>query len=111
MLDVDDLGAAELVLELHHPALDEALALARGVVLGVLGEIAMLPRLGDRLDHGRTLDLLQALQLPAQPDVAIGRHRNLVRHEISVPILEMSRNKTTPATAVRHRVGPMSAKT
>src|SRR5713226_10754964 len=33
---VDDLGAGDLVLEFHDAALDEALAFARRVVLGVL---------------------------------------------------------------------------
>ena len=41
---VDELG-----LDLADAALDEALLLARGVVLGVLGEVAVRARLGDRL--------------------------------------------------------------
>ena len=62
--DVDHLRAGDLVLELGQPALDEALALARGVVLGVFGEIAMLARLGDGADHlgaGHGLEMPQFL--------------------------------------------------
>ncbi len=47
-LRIDDLRVAELALELGDAALDEALALLGGVVLGVLGQIAVRARLGDR---------------------------------------------------------------
>src|SRR4029077_5162884 len=50
--DVDDFGARDLVLELHHAAFDEALALARRVVFGIFGDVALLARLGDRPDDG-----------------------------------------------------------
>jgi putative YhbY family RNA-binding protein len=47
-LRVDDLRVGELRLELDDAALDEALALARRLVLGVLGDVALGARLGDR---------------------------------------------------------------
>src|SRR3972149_291795 len=46
---LDDLGRADLHLQLADAALDEALAPFGGVVLGVLGEIAGGPRLRARL--------------------------------------------------------------
>lgn len=44
--DVDHLRAREQVLKLQHAAFDESLTLFRGVILRVLGQIAMraLPR-------------------------------------------------------------------
>ena len=59
---IDDLGAAGHVLEFGNSALDEGLFLARGVIFGVLRQIAMLARLGDRLNHGRPLVGLQMRQ-------------------------------------------------
>ena len=61
--DVDDVGAGELVLEFHDPGLDPALALFRRMIFGILRQVAMFAGLGDRLDHGRSLDRLQGLQL------------------------------------------------
>src|SRR3990172_7667651 len=46
---IDNLGAAELVLEVGHARLGDALLLLGGVVLGVLGEIAVGPGVGDQL--------------------------------------------------------------
>ena len=57
---------ASLRLDLVDAALDEALLLARGVVLGVLRQVAVAARLGDRLDDVRPVLGLQALQLRAQ---------------------------------------------
>ena len=45
---------------------DETLLLARGVVLGVLGQVAVAARLGDRLDDARAVLALQPLELVAQ---------------------------------------------
>ena len=47
---VDDLGERELVLDVLDPPLDERLPVPRGVVLGVLAEIAVLARVRDGLD-------------------------------------------------------------
>jgi len=76
--DVDHLGARNLILKLEHAALDEALALARGVVLGILRDIAVLARLGDRADDRGTFDRLQLLELLFKPLEAFRRHGNLV---------------------------------
>ena len=43
------------MLDLLDAAFDEALLLARGVVLGVLAQVAVRARLGDRLDDARAL--------------------------------------------------------
>ena len=72
-------SARELVLELHNAALDEALALARGMVLGVLGQVAMLAGGRDRLDHRGPLLGLEAAQLAlrrAWPSGVIGTYRH-----------------------------------
>ena len=63
---VDDLRGAELALDLADAPFDEALLLARGVILGVLRKIAVAARLGDGLDDIRARFGLQLLQLGAQ---------------------------------------------
>src|SRR3546814_15275317 len=70
--DLDDLRMRQLSLELLDPAFDEALLLARGVVLGVLLQVAVRTRLGDRVDHRRALDRLAFVQLRAQALRALG---------------------------------------
>src|SRR5262245_42818623 len=72
---IDDLGGAHLALELGDAPLDERLLLARRVVLGVLGEVAVGPGLGDRLGDGVAIDALQAVELVAQALVPRARHR------------------------------------
>src|SRR6516164_2699699 len=64
---VDHFGTGDLVLELEHASLDEALALARGQVLGILGKVAMVARLGDGADSGGTINAFEPLQLVLQP--------------------------------------------
>ena len=80
LADVDDRRARQLVLDLEHPALDEALPLARGMVFGVLRQIAVLPGLRERPDHGRALVVLQALELLLEPQITTRGHRNPVGH-------------------------------
>src|SRR5262249_17888619 len=63
---LDDVGGADLSLELGDAPLDERLLLARRVVLGVLGKVAVGPGLGDRLGDGVPVDTLQAIELVAQ---------------------------------------------
>ena len=65
-LRVDHLRVGELCLELDDASLDEALALARRLVLGVLGDVALRARIGDGCDHRRPVHRLQAMQLDAQ---------------------------------------------
>src|SRR3546814_13576660 len=62
----------QLALELLDAALDEALLLARGVVLGVFLQVAVRTRFGDRVDHRRALDRLEFVQLRAQALRALG---------------------------------------
>ena len=45
---VDHLRSGELVLDLGDPALDEALALLRRVVVGILRKVAVPARFGER---------------------------------------------------------------
>jgi hypothetical protein len=52
---VDHLGARKLVLDFGNAALDEGLLLFRGVILRVLGEVAMAARLRNRRDDVRAL--------------------------------------------------------
>src|SRR5580765_2131774 len=56
---VDDLRGRELALDLEDAAFDEALLVLRRLVLGVLRQVALRARLGDGLDDGVTLDVLQ----------------------------------------------------
>src|SRR6266478_1976569 len=80
---IDDLGASDLPLELGDPALDERLLLARRVILGVLGDVAVRPRFGDRLGDGVSVDALEAIELVAQTLVPRARHRRaLDRHGV-----------------------------
>ena len=69
---VDDLGGGELALDLQDAAFDEALLVLGRLVLGVLGQVALRARFGDRLDHGVALDRLQPVQL----FLAASRHRD-----------------------------------
>ncbi len=59
---IDDDGAGELVLELHHLRLDMALALLGGMVFGVLRQVAVGARGLDILDVLRPLDLFEVAQ-------------------------------------------------
>ena len=73
---IDDLGAAELVLELGHLCLVEALGLLGGVVLGVLGQIAVLARIRDLLNDARALLDLEAVQLRFELLEPLNGHRH-----------------------------------
>ena len=102
--DVDDLGARELVLELGDAAFIEGLRFLGGVILGVLREVAMRARLGDRRDDPRTLDLLAVLQLLLESRVAAGASSELV-HLSSVSNTQSDAPRPVPdrppATVVR----------
>lgn len=76
--DVDHLGGGDDGFQLRDTALDEGLLLARGVVFGILGEIAMGTRLRDRTDHSRALLGLQDLQLFLKPRQSLGRDGELL---------------------------------
>src|SRR5690606_27343302 len=62
---VDDVGMGKLALQLLDATFDEALLLARGVVLGVLLEVAVGPRLGNGGDHRRPLHRLEFIEFGA----------------------------------------------
>ena len=64
--NVDDLGRAELALNLGDTALVEALLFLGRVVFRVFLEIAMRTRFLDGRDDSRTFGLLQPCQLVAQ---------------------------------------------
>src|SRR5207245_9040536 len=93
---VDQLGGAELRLELGDAGLDERLFLARGVVFGVLGEVAVRARLRDRARDRRALDPLQAVELVAELPESRARHRcPLDRHRLTLPSSPGPRNGRT----------------
>src|SRR6185369_232263 len=73
---VDDLRRRELALDLGDATFDEALLVLGGLVLGVLRDVAVRARLGDRLDRGVALDRLQAVELFAQLLGAASGERN-----------------------------------
>jgi hypothetical protein len=73
---VDDLCAGHPIFDVGDLAFDPALPLLSGMVLGVLGEIAMRTRFGDRGDHRRSLNGLQTLQVFVEGVVAPGGHRD-----------------------------------
>jgi len=52
-----------------------------GVVLRVLGEIAVLAGGADVLHHLGQLGLAEALELLAKPDLPLGRHGYLLGHD------------------------------
>src|SRR5690348_15067529 len=64
--DINDFGGGQARFQLLDAALDEALLFACGMVLGVLLEVAVRARFGDRGDHLRPLHRFQALQFGAQ---------------------------------------------
>src|SRR3970282_2938933 len=68
-LGIDQVGVAELRLDLRNAPFDEALLVARGLVLGVLRQIAVRPGLRDGLRIGGTLYGLEpgALRAPVFP--------------------------------------------
>ena len=72
---IDDLGLREDGLDLARAALDEALALLGGVVLGVLLEVAVRARLLDVAHVLGALDLAQALELVLEELLPPRRHR------------------------------------
>jgi hypothetical protein len=49
---IDDLRSGQLALDVLDAAFDEALLVLGGLVLGVLRQVALGARFGDRLDHG-----------------------------------------------------------
>jgi hypothetical protein len=65
-LRIDDLRVGQLAFQVGNAAFDEALLFLGGVVFGVLRQVALRTRLGDRLDHGGPLHGFQMLQLGAQ---------------------------------------------
>ena len=75
---IDHLRPRDLVLKLRHAALDEGLPVAGRMVFGILGQVPVLARLGNRPHDGRPLDRLQPAQLLLHPAIAFRRHRHLV---------------------------------
>jgi hypothetical protein len=68
--------AAELRFHFLDAAFDERLLFLGGVVFGVFRQVALGTRLGDGVDHRRTLDGLEALQLFLQEFGATLGNRN-----------------------------------
>ena len=56
------ISAPKLPLDLLDPPFDEALAVLGGVILGVLGEVALRTRFGDGLDDPGAVNGLELVQ-------------------------------------------------
>ena len=80
---VDDIGSGEFILKVQKAAFNEALLFARGMVFGVLRQVAVAARLGDGADHRRTIDRFQALDLLLKVVIPVRGHRNLVHQTVS----------------------------
>src|SRR5581483_3038125 len=65
--DVDDFGVRQAELQFLDAAFQEALLLARGVVFGVLAQIAVCARFRNGRDDAWTFDGFQPFQFGAQP--------------------------------------------
>src|SRR5581483_3595339 len=96
---VDHLRGGDLRLELPDTPLDEPLALLGGVVLGVLREVSVRARLGDRLDDAGALLALELLELLLEPGVALPGHRSPLRHR-SVLASETAGGASRPAPVI-----------
>src|SRR6185312_1323186 len=92
--DVDDLRPRDLVLDRRDAALDPTLPLLGGVILGVLRQVAVRARLGDRGDGVRPLLGLQTLQFLVEGLVALGGHGHLVH--TGVARLALLKNRFRP---------------
>src|SRR2546428_4135607 len=76
--DVDDLRPGEAVLQHLDPPFDVRLPFLRGVVLGVLAQVAVISRDGDLVHDARPLDRLQALDLALDGVGAGFGHRDVI---------------------------------
>src|SRR5206468_8879587 len=72
---LDDLGRADLAFQIVDPRLHEALLLASRVILGILRQIAVGPRLRNGAGDGGTLDALQPVELFLEAIVPFASHR------------------------------------
>src|SRR5690606_34387349 len=97
-----DLRIREFALELLDAALDETLLLARGMVFGVLLEVAVGARFRDRLDHRRPLVRRQVVEFGAQALRALGGHGCLHVFSSVCPISECN--------SCSDHTGPLSRK-
>jgi len=77
--DVDDLGSRQPILEHEDAALEVALALLGGMVLGVFAQITVLAGHADVVDVLGPLDRLEVLQLALDRLGALPGHGDLVR--------------------------------
>src|SRR5262245_41997533 len=83
---IDDLGITDLGLQLADSPFHEALLLAGGMILGILAEIAVGAGLGYRLDDGRSLDPLEAVQLLSEAlEPGTSHRRPLDGHRPNLP--------------------------
>src|SRR6185437_4019643 len=80
---IDHLRIRELRLELDDAALDEALALARGLILGVLGDVALRARFRDGGDDAGPVHRLQAVELGAEHLGTVERDGDLVHGRVA----------------------------
>src|SRR5262245_35664108 len=75
--NVNHVGARELVFELGDTTLVDRLRFLRGMIFGVLRQIAVRACVGDLLDDAGPFKLLAVLEFGLERRIAGGRHRNL----------------------------------
>ena len=80
---IDDVSAADLVLELAQAPFDETLAFARSVILGIFREVAMFTRLGNGADNRWPLYRLQMSEFFFQTGIAVRCHRNSLHRNVN----------------------------
>src|SRR3569833_3412166 len=93
--DVDDLRVGEFRLDFGNAALDEALLLFGGMVFGVLLQIAVRTRLGDRIDDARPRYRFEPLQFFTQALRARCRERYFCHYANTKS--NSSSDRTSPA--------------
>src|SRR5690606_16402209 len=97
--DIDHLGVGELGLDLGNAALDEALLLPRGVVLGVLLQITVFACFRDRLNDARPGLGFEPMQLSPQLLRTSDGQRNLGHDAISLISLCRSCRRLTSCSS------------
>ena len=70
------MGVRKLVLDIADARFEEALPILRGIVVGVLRNVAVRAGLGERVHHRRPLNCFQPLELGLEALGAFDRHRN-----------------------------------
>ena len=103
---IDDVCARQLILQLDHAAFDKSLSFLRGVIFGVLRQVAVGAGFFDHADDGRPLDGFQMIDLVLQGLVALAGHRYPFHHLV-IPYVAKT---LPPAGGSRRKSGPSASK-